>query len=552
MNGNQLEALHAAGVLVPFYRLRKDVRGARALARREGRPVDMYLMYTPTDGIGVKEYRDDGQLLDPANERYRPWRTYRRDFDGFQTNTSEFLFSHYQLLGIETLRRLLPRIRGRRLADESIRYRLRVGPWTLAGVWQPEDSLVVLLSSLEEYYLPEVLRRVRLPRGMHEERKRFEEEFDATELLAWVDLDPSTIRTAAENFLFRARHVDPLKDWVDLVRLVAPSRWSRLQGDALVALDYRIAAEMLLLFYEDLVQADVADPLSEPSGRLREPLHHERLKPNRAALDGVLSDYGLSPHPGVLLVLEGDTEMVLVPRVMDQLGIPRQPSFLRVFGAGGVNRPKQLQLLFAYVATPSFGRQLQEAVLLDAPPTHILVVFDPDHGFDNPERREKQRGKWVSQIFSRLPTEFRTPVIKEQIDRMVVADTWDGAQVFEYANFTDGDIATAVNALYRRAGGRGRTVSAAQVRALRPRKDVARLWKDWSRKPSKVELAEALWPALKRRIHRKVQQERVEEVPVARVVIDAVRTAGMASRARVMTSQPMESSDDSSLDGAES
>jgi hypothetical protein len=441
-------------------------------------------------------------------------------------------------------------MRGRRLPDDSIRYRLRLDPWALAGIRVSDEPLLVLLTSLEEFYLPEVLRTVRLQPGGDEEREKFEAQFDAVELRAWLDVDPDEVRKTAENLLFFAGGVDPLRDWVDLVRLVHPSRWSKLQGDALVALDYRISAEMLLRFYEDLARAGVAEPLGEPSGRIREPLHHDRLKPERTALDGVLSDFGLSPHPGVVLVLEGDTEMVLVPRVMAELGIPQRPSFVRLFGAGGVNRHKQLELLAVYVATPSFGRQLQQAVLLDAPPTHFLVVFDPDQGFDTPERRERHRKKWVKQIVARLPAEFQTPATEEQVDRMVLADTWDGTQVFEYANFTDGEIARAVNALYGRRGGRGRPVSAPMVRALRPRKDVAELWRDWSlRKPSKVELAEALWPALRRRIHRKAGQDRVEEVPIARVVLEASRTAYRASRARAMTSEPNQSSDESATPG---
>lgn len=238
--GEQLEALHAAGVLPPFYRLRKDVRGARALARREGRSLHSYLMYTPTDGLWLKEYRDEGHLLNPATERFRPWRTYRREFDGIPTYTSEFLFSHYQLLGIHTLRRLLPRMRGRRLADDSIRYPLRLDPWTLAGIRQVDEPLLVLLASLEEFYLPGVLRTVRLQPGGEEEREKFEAQFDAVALQAWLDVDPDEIRKTAENLLFFAGGVDPLRDWVDLVRLVHASRWSKLQGDALVALDYRL------------------------------------------------------------------------------------------------------------------------------------------------------------------------------------------------------------------------------------------------------------------------------------------------------------------------
>jgi hypothetical protein len=537
LGGYELEALHEAGVLRPFYRLRKDVRAARTLAKREGRTIHDYLLYTPTDGRGLKEYRDEGQLHDPTTEPFRPWRSYRREFDGIPTDTSEFLFSHYQLLGVHTLRRLSASMRARRLADDSIRYRLRASSWTLGGVWQPDDPLLVLLTSLEEYYLPQVLRSVRLPSGGEEARDEFEQEFRPAELLAWLGVDARELPTIAERLLVLAGGVDPLGDWVDLVRLVHPNRWSKLQGDALASLDLRIASEMLLLCYEDLVRSHVAPPLPEASTRLREPIH-DRLKADRSALDGVLTDYGLSPHPGVLLVLEGATEMILVPKVMKELGIPERPSFLRLFGAGGVNRQKQLELLAGYVATPTFGRELEQAVLLDVPPTHFLVVFDPDLGFDTPERRERQRKRWVDQIVGRLPAEFRTAVIEQQVNRMVRTDTWDGTQVFEYANFTDGEVAAALNALWRRHGGHGQAVTAAMVRPLRPRKDVARLWEHWPvRKPSKADLAAALWPALRRRIRVKAQQERLEDVPVARVVLEAARTAYLASRARAMTSK---------------
>jgi len=195
-----------------------------------------------------------------------------------------------------------------------------------------------------------------------------------------------------------------------------------------------------------------------------------------------------------------------------------------------------LELLAAYVAVPSFGRELEEAVLLDTPPTHFMAVFDPDQGFDTSERRERHRRRWVAQIVGRLPEGFRSEAIQREVDRMVSINTWDGSQVFEFANFTDGEIATAVNRLYRIRGGQGRVVKAEDVRALRPTKDVGRLWREWpARKPSKADLAEALWPALQRRIRRSGRLGRLEEVPVARVVLEAARTAYLAARARAIS-----------------
>jgi hypothetical protein len=81
----------------------------------------------------------------------------------------------------------------------------------------------------------------------------------------------------------------------------APARaWKDLKDAALSALDYRIAAEILLLFYEDLAARGQADPLPDVPRNGWHPLA-ERLSYRDQTLDEDLMHLGISPHPRVVL-----------------------------------------------------------------------------------------------------------------------------------------------------------------------------------------------------------------------------------------------------------
>src|SRR5207245_2921711 len=101
-----------------------------------------------------------------------------------------------------------------------------------------------------------------------------------------------------------ARFHDPLDDWITLVRQTDPGRWEDLKGDALSAVGHRVAAEILLSFYEDLVEAGAAPALPDLPSTASHPLR-ERIARVPTNLDADLTYFGLSPHPAVLMVLEG-------------------------------------------------------------------------------------------------------------------------------------------------------------------------------------------------------------------------------------------------------
>ena len=104
--------------------------------------------------------------------------------------------------------------------------------------------------------------------------------------------------------------------WSQLMRRAPAKARKRLKDAALQALDLRIAAEILLLFYQDLAERNQAEPLPDVAKSMaRHPLH-ERLSYRPKTLDENLVSLGISPHPRVVLALEGETEMYHAPFVV--------------------------------------------------------------------------------------------------------------------------------------------------------------------------------------------------------------------------------------------
>ncbi len=261
----QLEELHRTGLLRPLFRVVRDVRAAKAAARREGRsPLD-YLMFTPTTGWQLRPWAEAGELREVRPEPFRTWRSYRRALGEFTYSTSEFLYSPYQLLvDARRVRDLVRRMRGRQDASGSIRYRLRLSTWEQEAARAGDDRLVVLLSVLEARYRPAIVGHVALGGGSREARQQFDRDFDPVSLLTWLGMSQEAVFETGERLLVTADFMDPLGDWWDVVRFGRRDRWQRLKGEALLALDHRIAAEIILRFHEDLVAHGVGSP-TEPA-----------------------------------------------------------------------------------------------------------------------------------------------------------------------------------------------------------------------------------------------------------------------------------------------
>ena len=543
---DQLEALHRARLLVPMYRFVKNVRPIIAEGRRRKMPLSTILVNNIWDGAILRNYlhgyKNVGHPQDPRAEPFQAWNKYARKLDGQTIWRSSFLYSPYQLLLIPYLQEYISKMRWRKTPrpfsnfDYSYNIKLSDSEQTEAAEHVIEnDELVLLLSALEIKYRPHIVGTITNKRGRSlDQWSEYNKKFKPGEMLRWLSLEPEVIRNTAQWLLNTAYSIDPLRDWIELIRLCNPKKWEKLHGDALIAMDHRIAAEMLLRFYEDLVQEGIAAPLEESPKDFTGP-YDGRLGTNRYELDETLMDFGVSPQPSLLLVLEGETEMLLVPRVMKILGIPVRNDLIKLFNSKGIDR--KLGLLAEYVITPELGDSIDEGYILTRPPTHFLRIVDPESGFVDRRLREKHRKILVDSIWQGLPDDYREQIPKSEINHLVEIRTWDRKrQAFEFAHFTDRQIAWAILDTYHGSS----APSLAEVSRLvgikrKHAQNIKDIWKRWKgRKPTKGRIAEALWPILERRIETALSRKTQRKIPVVRIVLHAIECAQSLRRDSVM------------------
>jgi hypothetical protein len=157
---DQLEALHRARLLIPMYRLVKNVRPILAEGRRIKQPLITTLVNNLRDSVSLSHYLHGyeyvGYLQDPRTEPFRPWNKYARKYDGQIVWTSSFFYSPYQLLLVPYLKNLTRKMRSRKAKrpfssfDYSYSLRLSESSQAQASEYVEEnDEFTFLLSALE-------------------------------------------------------------------------------------------------------------------------------------------------------------------------------------------------------------------------------------------------------------------------------------------------------------------------------------------------------------------------------------------------------------------
>jgi hypothetical protein len=520
----QLEALHRARILIPFLRVARDPREVAAAALNDPHPDGAWYVahWKPSRPDDIKEERAAGRVYDPAREKFAPWSTYRgRLRGGVPYDKSVFLYAPHQLVALPLVRDLLRNLRWRR--GQSVGW-LKADP-RVREIWVTEAErrreIAFAASAIEPAYYSQIIGWLRL-RSFEEPEAyyRWRQKLPLQRMLRWLGINAAWLVTAAEELLQRADMIDPLGEWWEVIAQGDPDKWPKLSGAALNAMDLRVAAEVLLRYHDHLVNAGKAKALPESSERWARPLDY-RLKPRRS-IDALLTEFGLSPHPRLVLVLEGPTELLLVPRVMQFFGMRIAGDFMAIESAEGADR--DLSPLFAYLA-PRFNEPRDERyVRFERPPSRFLVVLDPEGKVSTAEERERRRQDWVNRIMRTLPAELKTPeriqVVHEQMEQFVFVETWRPrcSESFEFAHFTDLELAEVIHELDARPTQKPSVETlrraVANVRAqrgsLEPILDDARI-----RKPAH---AEPLWRKLERRLARAQARGTVGKIPVVRVI----------------------------------
>ncbi|MEU9407544.1 hypothetical protein AB0E08_17945 [Streptomyces sp. NPDC048281] len=521
INEQILEELHRHGVLVPLFRV-------SLASGKESQRLNVSDSATATivHHTVISELyfaASEGRAYDPAAEDFTPWSKDRlRTL--WPTYESGFLYSHRQLLGLEMAFSYVSSLTPKRV-DESVR-------WSLGESDVPNEptsraldswrSLALVLCALDTYYWPLITRSVSHDLTVW---RQVWADFKPAELMTWLGISTSQLAKQVQDLKMSASFRDDMGKFYDVIRRADASAWETMRGDARCALDFRLAADVL-----ERCSADASPDAKAPGPEV--PLSHQGLSEHSHSLDAALTRLHLSPFPSLVIGLEGETEHEVVPRVMELLGIDLNRNRIELVNYGGTT--KDLSLLARYASQPVLGKVYGDHVTLDRPVTRFLVLADAEKKYTTRADREKQRKILLESITKHVPAEYQKDLRSNlRRGRFVEIRTW-GKLPFEFAHFTDREIARALSSLARAPHPGGYAGLVAQVAAQRalPNPSVDRI--DWrGRGPiSKPKLADELWPVLERKIRRALDK-RQPGPPVMRAVLRAYEMVSMTPRSSV-------------------
>jgi hypothetical protein len=219
---------------------------------------------------------------------------------------------------------------------------------------------------------------------------------------------------------------------------------------------------------------------------------------------------------------EGETEELLVPRVRDRLRLTDERGIVRSAVMRGTKTG--LTKLVGFAAGPLIEGQQGEDWLLMRPPTRVFVAVDPDDPFDTTKKVEDERRKMLDEIVAVVRAQGVEPN-RNDLDSLVRIETW-GQSCFEFAHFTNEELALAIHAIHPTCGGLSITILADALEHQRQSgQDIKQVWSKWRPKPSKRVLADRLWPILESKIDSAEQNPSISVPEVVLRVQDAHREA---------------------------
>lgn len=490
-----LRELYRHNLIVPFIYISD---------RRVG-PVPPPITSEPVSGstrlTDLRYARDRGRLSDLSATSFRPRLRFERDGVDPRRWWNGLIYSRYQILALPDVRPVLD-ARSRRIRDQKIITRLPTPDPFWVNQANRVHVIATVLTALEARYLPSLEPEwIHLVNTDEDEWRRYRESFDPTAMSRTLGYTATQARADAEWLLSCAHQVDPVGyAWSRLMRHAPRKAWKDLKDTALLAMDYREAAEILLRFYEDLADHSQAEKLPSMPRMSWHPLN-ERLSHRPDTLDQDLMQLGISPHPRVVLAVEGEAEEVHAPLVWKALGYPEAPELIRLLKLGGVDR--DLEKVAALAAAPLVGGKVNghDSWWLIKPPTRLLVAVDPEGGqFGSPEKIAKTKAKILREIEAVLKAQGVTAASASELDELVKIQTWQQS-CYEFDHFADDELADGIIALHTDINGMTRDQLVQSVATERGRrKDIKEVWSQWNYKPSKEKLAHVLWPTLERKI----------------------------------------------------
>lgn len=492
-----LEALCSQNLLIPLL----AVHGEPQVRPRDHTP-------SPRRSLGrdgIDEAAAEGRLIDPAVDGLPAGFRFERGVGDSPDWWNGLVYNRWQLLQLANLTDSFTMSGHPSLHD---------GSWSRLRDWaEPRATvfrdLAILLCAIDARYLPVADENwIRLRGADREEWETYRDSFDPSATAMGLGVTGTDLLRHADRLLSTAGWLDPLGPWSRVVRHAKPRQQEKLKGLARLCVDLRLAAETLLLFADDL-----GEPAETNEGTLVADLG-DRLGRHGASLDTDLQSVGVSPHPRVALLVEGETEVLMAEKILNHRGVGPRPDGLRIINMRGVSDQERVRKLAAHLATPIVTTTYPDRYRTLRPLCRIIVATDPEGPMEQPE---SLRRKLVDDILRGLADQGIHDVDESAISWLVEVRTWD--EPFEYEHFTDAEIADALV----KVAPQGLPKNEAPEAFLR-RARVGRLNLEKLRGLSKTALAEQLWPVLRARIDE-ARRESTELPPIASVVLHAYAIA---------------------------
>lgn len=433
LTNQRLERLHEVDLLHPLFTVRRDEAGLQQAAAA-GEPFLWELANQSfTDRASLLLEAKEGRLSDGVEHPYAA-RANRESSVGEVTFDQHWhLYSPWQLLDVPELLvelswiELIPEDRN---ADAR---RSRVAP---------RRNQIVALSALEAAVFPNLAGVLRgelgTEFGAYDDWRSSRR---AAVELAWLGLDADDVEHLGLELIRTAHDQDPLRDWFPLVAAVAPRRREKLRGSALMAMERRQAGEVLLRAAAEARNESAAEQMErlEPGLRWRTP----RLV-RREDLESTLTSFGLSPHPSLILVVEGAIDRIAFQQVFGVLGVSDRPDFIQIVDRHGVDQP--LSALINHVVVPRLGEVDRGGFIpVDRPLTRMMVVTDPEGPMTTQAQRDAAVRGWTEQVLGAVAAGPKRQAVADRLaaDLFQIVTWNDTGDCFEFAHFTDEEIARA-------------------------------------------------------------------------------------------------------------
>jgi hypothetical protein len=391
-----LEELHRCGVLVPFFRVDLTARPGTHEIDVSTSLTAKNVHTTLTNELYFAAA--EGRVIDPAEVSFEPWPIDRRR-TLWPSVESGYIYSRHQLLSLDVAMSFIVKLNPRR-DDRRLTWYLDDASMPNAPTVDALNSwrsLAITLSALDTYYWPQITHTLRNDSPIW---RQVLQDFDPAQTLDWLGLSLNQITRQVTNLLVTASSCDDTGDFYELIRRAKADAWNSLRGDAAVAMDYRLACDILVRFAEEL------NPGADYASEKHAPLSQQGLSARPESLDAALTGLRLSPFPALVIGVEGATEYNLVPRVMDLLGIQWDRNRIEIVDFGGTK--SDLSLLARYAMEPMLGRDFGRGVTLDRPLTRFLVMTDAEHKYQTADDRRKQRRLLLESLTKNVPKDLRS------------------------------------------------------------------------------------------------------------------------------------------------